>query len=505
MERLIAHPAAQIAFLVLAVIIGGLRLWTADFLDDAYITFQYARNIAEGQGFIFTERYPTWGTTTPLFTLVLALFGAIGLPIPATAFVLDIAALILQAVFVWMIFDALGVRAWAAPAILFMQAMWSLPVSLPGMEYGLYAALCLGALAGVIRGAWVMAAVCAALAAVTRPDGALIWLISAAAWLFHTRGRARPALVIAAAGVLPALWYGFALAAFGRLTPQTLATRRFEATIWGSFWDYWQNNYFKPTEWVLIIIPAAAGFVLAARANRRAVWLGIFFAAYTAMYSLVGLPALSTYFCPVSLTAMAGVALAFVLGGKLILEKFPRKNALPIALVYFVMMAVVLIGTVRMSNFARIFFFKYRTLFTKLDAYRAIGAWLAEETPPGTTFAANEIGAMAWFSRRDLIEVGGLVNPDGLDLMKQGAMREIVTASRPDLLILPASFSAGLFSGEAGRQWLEAEYDILLMVDNDEGQTVGLWRRRDFQPSADWSRRHAVLTQRLDLDRGKRK
>lgn len=496
--HIIAHPATQIAILILAAVVAGLRLWTADFLDDAYITFQYARNIADGHGFIFTERYPTWGTTTPLFTLVLAFFGALGLPIPATAFALDVIALILQAVFVWMILDALDARPWAALAILLIQSAWSLPISLPGMEYGLYAALCLGAIAGIIRGSWVMAALCAALAAVTRPDGALIWLISAAAWLAHTRGKVKPALVIPAAGVIPSLWYGFALLAFRRMTPQTLDTRRFEATIWGSFWDYWRNNFFTPSEWVLIIIPAAVGFVLAARVNRRAMWLGIFFAAYTAMYSLVGLPALSTYFCPLSVTALAGVALAFVLGGRLIVEKYPMKSILPALLIYFSLLFVTLIGTIQMSNFARQFFFKYRTLTTKLDSYRGIGTWLAAATPPGTTFAANEIGALAWFSGRDLIEVGGLVNPEGLAHMKEDKTREIVTAARPDLIILPASFADGLFADDAGKQWLDQEYEALALVENDEGQTVGLWRRRDFEAGADWAARRDVLKQALD-------
>jgi arabinofuranosyltransferase len=42
-------------------------------IDDAFITFRYSRNIVEGQGFLYNPGQPaTLGTTTPLFTLLMA-------------------------------------------------------------------------------------------------------------------------------------------------------------------------------------------------------------------------------------------------------------------------------------------------------------------------------------------------------------------------------------------------------------------------------------------------
>lgn len=40
--------------------------------DDAFITFRYAKNIAAGKGFVYNEGEWVLGTTTPLYTLVLA-------------------------------------------------------------------------------------------------------------------------------------------------------------------------------------------------------------------------------------------------------------------------------------------------------------------------------------------------------------------------------------------------------------------------------------------------
>jgi arabinofuranosyltransferase len=40
--------------------------------DDAYITYRYARNIVLGNGFVYNSTEAVLGTTTPLYTLLLA-------------------------------------------------------------------------------------------------------------------------------------------------------------------------------------------------------------------------------------------------------------------------------------------------------------------------------------------------------------------------------------------------------------------------------------------------
>jgi len=62
---------------ILIIIASLIPLWIAYeypvFLsDDSYITLTYAKNIANGQGFVFNHPPPTQGTTTPLLTIVVA-------------------------------------------------------------------------------------------------------------------------------------------------------------------------------------------------------------------------------------------------------------------------------------------------------------------------------------------------------------------------------------------------------------------------------------------------
>jgi hypothetical protein len=57
---------------IIARLIPGPRT-----IDDAFITFRYSRNIVEGLGFVYNPGIPSLGTTTPLFTLLMAAMSAI--------------------------------------------------------------------------------------------------------------------------------------------------------------------------------------------------------------------------------------------------------------------------------------------------------------------------------------------------------------------------------------------------------------------------------------------
>jgi hypothetical protein len=52
-------------------------------IDDAYITFRYVQHLVQGQGFVYNPGEHILGTTTPLYTLLLALFLTLThLPLP---------------------------------------------------------------------------------------------------------------------------------------------------------------------------------------------------------------------------------------------------------------------------------------------------------------------------------------------------------------------------------------------------------------------------------------
>ena len=66
--RAFSVSLALIALLTIAArLVPGPRT-----IDDAFITFRYSRNIVEGHGFVYNPGMRTLGTTTPLFTVLMA-------------------------------------------------------------------------------------------------------------------------------------------------------------------------------------------------------------------------------------------------------------------------------------------------------------------------------------------------------------------------------------------------------------------------------------------------
>jgi hypothetical protein len=68
-SRLVFFAAAGLGLLFLV----WLRLHQPpNTVDDAYITYRYARNIATGVGFVYNAGERVLGTTTPAYTLLMA-------------------------------------------------------------------------------------------------------------------------------------------------------------------------------------------------------------------------------------------------------------------------------------------------------------------------------------------------------------------------------------------------------------------------------------------------
>ena len=82
------------------VAVGGIlalalavRVWFGPHLrDDAYITFRYALRLAGGHGFTFNDGERVLGTTTPLYTVILAGLARFGQDPGASALIIGYCA-----------------------------------------------------------------------------------------------------------------------------------------------------------------------------------------------------------------------------------------------------------------------------------------------------------------------------------------------------------------------------------------------------------------------------
>jgi len=168
--------------LVLLVIVISL---TARFLpgprtiDDAYITYRYARNLLAGEGFVYNSGEHVLGTTTPLYTLILASLGAFlgGPDAPFPAIALTINALADAATCLLLFRMGRQYKAsWAgfAAALTWGIAPFSVTFAIGGLETSLYVFLLAAASWAYLKRRYQGAAVACALALLTRPDALLL-------------------------------------------------------------------------------------------------------------------------------------------------------------------------------------------------------------------------------------------------------------------------------------------------------------------------------------------
>ncbi|MCQ3930278.1 MAG: hypothetical protein DPW16_07440 [Chloroflexi bacterium] len=206
-------------------------------VDDAFITFRYSSNIVEGEGFVYNPDSKVLGTTTPLYTLLMAGFGGImgdhyqwyALFINALADSLSVVLLYLLARYLT------GSRlAGGLLGLLWALLSYSVTFAIGGMETSVHNLFMIAAWVAYLdkRRGWVGAFV--ALGLLTRPD-ALLWAAPLmlhqlwTAWREHSPhqkiGSWLPLSDYMAGLIIGLPWVIFATLYFGSPLPHTIGTK----------------------------------------------------------------------------------------------------------------------------------------------------------------------------------------------------------------------------------------------------------------------------------------
>ncbi len=268
--------------------------------DDAFITYRMAANLAAGHGFVYNPGEWHLGSTAAFYGLILAALGRLAGPdwIPALSGALSCASmlatgLMLPALGAGATDRAAGWRAGVAAGLLYVAS--PLLFATFGGEMPFLLALAVGAFLAERRGRPMLAAMLAALAALTRPDGVqVIAVVLATIAVRHRRLPWREGM-LALLVLLPFL--GLAWHAYGSPLPSTLQAKlaQRDSGLWGAFgpglvdwlrlflWDSTRPNLgfapvTPPTLWLWIaagtlaiwrvrVVPPAAG--VGGRCSRR--------------------------------------------------------------------------------------------------------------------------------------------------------------------------------------------------------------------------------------------
>jgi len=210
----------------LAIALLGLHvLLYSTLADDAFITFRYARNLADGHGPVFNPGQPVEGYSNFLQMIVLAAgrrwFGA---DIVTTARVLGTVCAGLTIWVTWALARRVSTEVFASSAALMVAVSGSVAAyAASGLETSLFALLVTAQVLAWIRGWWILAGLLLAAGTMTRPEGILM-MIPAGAWLLSEQ-RSALARTALAAGVPLVIWTMWRVSYYGYLLPNAMVAK----------------------------------------------------------------------------------------------------------------------------------------------------------------------------------------------------------------------------------------------------------------------------------------
>ena len=219
------NTTAVFALVALAVLARVVVYFVTNYqVDDALITFRYAENLAAGNGFVYNIGERVCGTTTPLFTLLLAGLAVLGIPVPSAAITISVICAGVTTFALARFGQESGAGATAfLPAILYSLYPRSLISDISGLETALFTMLIVLTMYQLIRRHYNTAAIAAGVAALTRPEG--IGLVAVVMFVALVERVPRIWKVFAFPFVLISGWLVFAYSYFGTAIPNSLSAK----------------------------------------------------------------------------------------------------------------------------------------------------------------------------------------------------------------------------------------------------------------------------------------
>jgi arabinofuranosyltransferase len=430
-----------------ATVIGIISITLSGYaVDDAYITFRHAANLATGRGFAFNGGDRLLSTTSPLHALSLALlatFGGVG-NIPQFALWLSAMAMLALCVSVLLIaYNQQIIAVGVVCAILVVSQHWFYRFF--SLESVLVLSLNLGAIALVFHRRYGLAGLVAGFAVVGRADSILLAALLGmyVLWLEWKR---KPEFIryILGGTLLTGSWWLFAGVYFGNLFPNTLAAKSGFASPWmfsSYIWPKILSDLFpgyQPVS-ILLVFMAAIGFAVLLSRRSPLLLLPGWIVLHTIAYTLLRITyPFSWYYTPLIFTALflgsvGGVTIASYLIKKAV-PRGPGVTAVTVGATLVLMAACLTISLRSTWSFAS----NYGTAYyggARDAVYRQVAEWLTVNSRPDAVIAMTEVGTVGFFSERRIIDLLGLVTFELRDLPKRGTFLETVLELKPDYVI----------------------------------------------------------------------
>jgi hypothetical protein len=461
--KLIRHPT--IITLVLLSILSIYPLLTAfrypgDLNDDSFITLTFARNLYQGNGFVFNHPPPVLGTTTPLFTLLIAASAAPFRQPDFPGIAVFISVLSWMGI-PWLFFffrQAWELKNWHV-ILLAMVIIFSGWYGFLGMEAYPFTFLLIFTLSLFLSRHYFLCGLLTGLLFLMRGEGVLVLpLLIMARWIqvwiqkkvFEINALKETGWLILGFILPVSAWYIYAQFTFGSIFPNTLAAKQaqgrngliqpFLSRLLGEWLPVWGNTLqpgnlpFLNLWWIL----TAVGFIDACLHKRRWLLLAGWLSLYIAGYTLLRVSAYNWYQLPIVFV----LSIFFSLGLIVVIEWLIRYLKPPIlaktisvgfaCLVIFILVRPNLVAGWNYTGDPR------------GESYRQLSQWFRQHSKSDESIAFIEIGYLGFLTQNRIIDLAGLVQPDIVPHVAEGDFAWGFWENQPDYYIYLPDFDWAL-------------------------------------------------------------
>ena len=312
-------------------------------IDDSYITFRYARNLLQGEGFVYNPGERVLGTTTPLYTLgmagLAALSGGADAPFPWLALALNALADAGACLLLLYIGRRLGLRlAGAFAAAAWALAPFSVTFAIGGLETSLYVLLLTATAAAFLEQRRTATGLLAALALLTRPDALILVgpLMLQRLWRALRKGERLQAGELIAFFAPTLAWLLFATLYFGSPIPHSVTAKTAAYQLPGTaalirllqhYATLFHQHYFLGTAGIAVglvlfsALEVIGGVYVWKHAPRLRAWV-LYPLLYLAVFAVAN-PLIFRWYLTPPLPALFLLTFA---GAERLLERLPRRE-----------------------------------------------------------------------------------------------------------------------------------------------------------------------------------
>jgi hypothetical protein len=385
-------------YFIITIIVRALSSIPITYFDDAFITFRYARNFAEGLGFVYNPGEQVLGVTGPLWGLVITPFFLIS---NNAEFLVLIFNIFIESAIVLITAKYIFGKQNTIPFLFFLLFYLLSPITarinIGSMEMNLFILLSLTALILFNREKILHAISLSAILVFIRPEGVVLLFVLLAYLLFYKRDYALFIKSLLISIILLSIPLFVQYFYYGSILPQSIIAKSgIEAQ---PFFVVVRDFLFSDALCIISIPFLVIGIFVKKDHFHKIlfVWAGLFFLSYLIRRPLVWTwyPALVHYVMFVF--ASYGINILIT---KLNIIRFFDKEYTKLALFIFVILTWIVIAI------------KFGESPVEKNIYKPMTEFGMQEKFKGKTIMASDIGIVGYsFPESYIIDTEGLISP----------------------------------------------------------------------------------------------